>query len=149
MTRRQALVGRLLRRDQSHYRTKNLVTRTFTSRKTRPATEMGLQKKHNATNVFEKYKGRIVVKGFAQEAELDFDETFAPVIRIDSVRSLFAICAANDLRIVQVDCKNAFLHSQSDFEIYVQQPEGFVDANHPDAVLLLNKALYGLKQASH
>jgi len=65
MTRRQALVGRLLRRDHSHYRTKNLVTRTFTSWKTRPATEMGLQKKHNATNVFEKYKGRIVVKGFA------------------------------------------------------------------------------------
>src|SRR5271170_231173 len=77
--------------------------------------------------------------------ELDFDQTFAPVIRIDSVCSLFAICAANDLRIVQVDCKNVFLHSQRDFEIYVQQPEGFVDANHPDAVLLLNKALYGLK----
>jgi transposase InsO family protein len=106
------------------------------------------KKKYDATNVFEKYKGRIVVKGFAQEAELDFDETFAPVIRIDSVRSLFAICAANDLRIVQVDCKNAFLHSRSDFEIYVQQPEGFVDANHPELVLLLNKALYGLKQAS-
>src|SRR5271168_3643722 len=73
---------------------------------------------------------------------------FAPVIRIDSVCSLFAICAANNLRIVQVDCKNVFLHSQRDFEIYVQQPEGFVDSNHPDAVLLLNKALYGLKQAS-
>jgi hypothetical protein len=103
--------------------------------------------KRDATNVFEKYKGRIVVKGFAQEAELDFDQTFAPVIRIDSVRSLFAICAANDLRIVQIDCKNAFLHSRSDFEIYVQQPEGFIDANHPDLVLLLNKALYGLKQS--
>src|ERR1700685_3341457 len=75
-------------------------------------------------------------------------QTFAPVIRIDSVRSLFAICAGNDLRIVQVDCKNAFLHSRSDFEIYVQQPEGFIDANHPELVLLLNKALYGLKQAS-
>ena len=95
-------------------------------------------------NAFEKYKTRIVVKGFAQEAELDFDQTFAPVIRIDSVRSLFAICAANDLCIIQVDC---FLHSRSDFEIYLPQPEGFIDANHPDAVLLLNKALYGLKQA--
>ena len=105
------------------------------------------RKKRDATNVFEKYKTRIVVKGFAQEAELDFDETFAPVIRIDSVRSLFAICAANDLCITQVDCKNAFLHSRSDFELYVQQPEGFIDVNHPDAVLLLNKALYGLKQS--
>ena len=103
--------------------------------------------KRDATNAFEKYKTRIVVKGFAQEAELDFDQTFAPVIRIDSVRALFSVCAANDLCIIQVDCKNAFLHSESDFDIYVQQPEGFVDTNHPDAVLLLNKALYGLKQA--
>src|SRR5271170_4140766 len=105
------------------------------------------RKKRDATNVFEKYKTRVVVKGFAQEAELDFDQTFAPVIRIDSVRSLFAICAANDLCITQVDCKNAFLHSRTDFELYVQQPEGFIDANHSDAALLLNKALYGLKQA--
>ena len=105
------------------------------------------QIKHDATNVFEKYKSCIVVKGFAQEAELDFDQMFAPVIRIDSIRTLFAICTANDLCIIQVDCKNAFLHSRSDFEIYVQQPEGFIDANYPDAVLLLNKALYGLKQA--
>jgi len=75
--------------------------------------------KRDATNVFEKYKSRIVVKGFVQEAELDFDETFAPVIRIDSVRSLFAICPANDLCITQVDRKNAFFYSRSDFEIYV------------------------------
>ena len=98
-------------------------------------------------NVFEKYKARIVVKGFAQEAELDFDETFAPIIRIDSVCTLFTICAGKDLYIIQVDCKNAFLHSKSDFKIYVQQPEGFMDVNQPDVVLLLNKALYGLKQA--
>ena len=78
---------------------------------------------------------------------MDFDQTFAPIIRIDSVRTLFAICATNDLCITQVDCKNAFLYSRSDFEIYIQQPEGFIDANHPDAMLLLNKALYGLKQA--
>jgi len=103
--------------------------------------------KRDATNIFEKYKGRIVVKGYVQEAGLDFDETFAPVVRIDSVRTLFAIAAGKDLYIIQVDCQNAFLHSHSDFEIYVQQPEGFMDENRPDAVLLLNKALYGLKQA--
>jgi Reverse transcriptase (RNA-dependent DNA polymerase) len=82
-----------------------------------------------------------------QKANSKVDEIFAPVVRIDSVRTLFAISASNDLYIIQVDCKNAFLHSRSDFEIYVQQPEGFVDINHPHAVLLLNKALYGLKQA--
>ena len=78
---------------------------------------------------------------------MDFNQTFAPIIRIDSVHTLFAIYAVNDLCITQVDCKNAFLHSRSNFKIYIQQPEGFIDANHPDAVLLLNKALYGLKQA--
>ena len=104
--------------------------------------------KRDATNAFEKYKARLVVKGFAQEAGLDFDEVFALVVRIDSVRTLFAISAANDLPIIQVDCKSAFLHTYSDFELYVQQPEGFVDINHPNAVLLLDKALYGLKQAS-
>jgi hypothetical protein len=70
------------------------------------------------------------------------------VVRIDSVHTLFAISAAKGLYIVQADIKNAFLHSSNDFQIYVQQPEGFADANYPDAVLLLNKALYGLKQAS-
>ena len=103
--------------------------------------------KRDAMNVFERYKARIVVKGYAQEVELDFDETFAPVVRIDTVRTLFAIAAAKDLCIIQVDCKSAFLHSKSDFRIYIQQPEGFADVNHPNAVLLLNKALYGLKQA--
>src|SRR5436190_12701230 len=88
-----------------------------------------------------------LLKEYAQEVELDFNETFAPVIRIDTIRTLFAISASKDLVIIQVDCKNAFLHSKSDFNIYVQQPEGFRDVNQPDAVLLLNKALYGLKQA--
>jgi len=103
--------------------------------------------KRDATNAFERYKARIVVKGYAQEAELDFNETFAPVVRIDSVRTIFAIAAGKDLYIVQADIKSAFLHSKSDFQIYVKQPEGFTDVNHPHAVLLLNKALYGLKQA--
>ena len=63
------------------------------------------------------------------------------------MRTLFAISAGKGLYIVQADIKNAFLHSNSDFQIYVQQPQGFVDANYLNAVLLLNKALYGLKQA--
>ena len=60
---------------------------------------------------------------------------------------MFAISASKGLYIVQADIKNVFLHSNSDFQIYVQQPEGFVNTNYPNAVLLLNKALYGLKQA--
>ena len=103
--------------------------------------------KFDANNVFEKYKARIVVKGYAQEAGLDFDKTFAPVVRIESVRAILAIAAANDLFILHVDCTNAFLNGESDLEIYVFQPEGFIDPIHPRKVLRLNKALYGLKQA--
>jgi hypothetical protein len=103
--------------------------------------------KRDANNVFEKYKARIVVKGYAQEAGLDFDKTFAPVVRIESVRAILAFAAADDLFILHVDCTNAFLIGRSDWELYVHQPEGFLDPLYPNKVLRLNKALYGLKQA--
>ena len=103
--------------------------------------------KHDAKGNFEKYKARIVVKGFSQIAGLDFDETFAPVVRIESIRILFSIAAVNDLYILHVDCKNAFLHGESDVALFVLQPEGFPDTRFPNKVLRLNKSLYGLKQA--
>ena len=80
-------------------------------------------------------------------AGLDFNETFAPVVRIESIRIILALAAANDLHILHVDCKNAFLHGKSDVELYISQPEGFCDEEFPDKVLCLNKSLYGLKQA--
>jgi hypothetical protein len=104
--------------------------------------------KRDANGNFEKYKARIVVKGYSQVAGLDFNETFAPVVRIESVRIIFALAAANDLFILHIDCKNAFLHGRSDVDIYVLQPEGFIDPHFPHKVLHLNKSLYGLKQAS-
>src|SRR6266496_4674586 len=70
-----------------------------------------------------------------------------PVVRIESIRIILALAAANDLYILHVDCKNAFLHGKSDVELYVSQPEGFCDEEFPDKVLRLNKSLYGLKQA--
>jgi Reverse transcriptase (RNA-dependent DNA polymerase) len=103
--------------------------------------------KCDAKGNFEKYKARIVVKGYSQVAGLDFNETFAPVVRVDSVRVIFAIAAANNLYILHIDCKNAFLHSESDVDIYVYQPERFVDIRFPQKVLHLNKSLYDLKQA--
>jgi Reverse transcriptase (RNA-dependent DNA polymerase) len=105
--------------------------------------------KRDAKGNFEKYKARIVVKGYSQVAGLDFNETFAPVVRVESVCVIFAIAAANDLYILHIDCKNAFLNGESDVDIYVYQPEGFVDSNFPHKVLYLNKSLYGLKQAPH
>src|SRR5436190_9675307 len=100
--------------------------------------------KRDANNVFEKYKGRIVVKGYAQEAGLDFDKTFTPVVRIESVRAILAIAAANDLFILHVDCTNAFLNGLSDLELYVLQLEGFINPKYPNKALWLNNALYGM-----
>ena len=103
--------------------------------------------KRDVKGKFEKYKCRIVVKGYSQIGGLDFNETFAPVIRIESIRVIFALAAANDLYILHIDCKNAFLHGESDVEIYITQPESFVDERFPEKVLHLNKSLYDLKQA--
>src|SRR5438477_13130430 len=98
------------------------------------------QVKRDAKGVFEKYKAR-GVRGFSQIAGLDVNETFAPVVRIESIRIILALAAANDLHILHVDCKNAFLHSKSDVELYVTQPEGFFDREFPGKALRLNKSL--------
>ena len=104
--------------------------------------------KQDVKDFFEKYKARIVVREFSQIAGLDFNETFAPVVRIESIRIIFAIVMTNNLHILHVDCKNAFLHSKSDVEIYVTQSKGFLDKQFFDKVLRFNKLLYELKQAS-
>jgi len=104
--------------------------------------------KKDASNKFQRYKARIVAKGYAQVAGLDFDKIFAPVVRIDSIRLLFAISAFLGLEILHADCKTAFFNGNSDLEIYIQQPEGFISHQYPHKVLLLNKSLYGLIEAS-
>jgi hypothetical protein len=103
--------------------------------------------KRDEKGKFEKYKCIIVVKGYSQVAGLDFNETFAPVVRIESLRVIFTITAANGIYMLHIDCKNASLHGESDVEIYVTQPEGFEDNRCPQKVLHLNKSLYGLTQA--
>jgi len=105
-----------------------------------------LRIKRDAKGKFEKYECRIVVKGYSQIAGLDFNETFAAVVRIELI-VIFALAAANDLYILHIHCKNAFLHCKSGVEIYVTQPEGFVDERFPAKVLHLTKSFYSLKQA--
>jgi len=104
--------------------------------------------KHDAKGNFTKYKARLVAKGYSQEFGFDYDETYAPVVRIEHVRILFALAAFFGLPVIHLDAKNAFLHGESDFAIYIEQPPGFENHAHIDAVLLLLKSLYGLKQAS-
>ncbi|GJU85596.1 retrovirus-related pol polyprotein from transposon TNT 1-94 [Tanacetum coccineum] len=92
-------------------------------------------------------KARLVAKGYAQEEGIDFEESFAPVARLEAVRIFVAYAAHKSFPIYQMDVKTAFLNGPLKEEVYVAQPDGFVDPDHPDKVYRLRKALYGLKQA--
>nr|GEV36598.1 retrovirus-related Pol polyprotein from transposon TNT 1-94 [Tanacetum cinerariifolium] len=92
-------------------------------------------------------KARIVAKGYAQEEGIDFEETFAPVARLEAVRIYVAYAAHKYFPIYQMDVKTAFLNGPLKDKVYVAQQDGFVDPDHPEKVYRLKKALYGLKQA--
>ncbi|KAJ9561348.1 hypothetical protein OSB04_006508 [Centaurea solstitialis] len=92
-------------------------------------------------------KARLVAQGYRQEEGIDYDETFAPVARLEAIRLFLAFAAHMNFKVYQMDIKNAFLNGKLNEEVYVAQPPGFVDPKFPDHVYKLNKALYGLKQA--
>ncbi|GJS90110.1 retrovirus-related pol polyprotein from transposon TNT 1-94 [Tanacetum coccineum] len=94
-----------------------------------------------------KNKARLVAQGFRQEEGIDFEESFAPVARIEAIRIFIANAAHKNMMIYQMDVKMAFLNGELKEEVYVSQPEGFVDQDNPSHVYKLKKALYGLKQA--
>ncbi|KAJ9545374.1 hypothetical protein OSB04_025081 [Centaurea solstitialis] len=98
-------------------------------------------------NVVVRNKARLVAKGYRQQEGIDYNETFAPVARIEAIRMFLAYAAHKDFTVYQMDVKTAFLNGVLKEEVYVSQPEGFVDKDHPDHVYILDKALYGLKQA--
>nr|GFC55039.1 Gag-Pol polyprotein [Tanacetum cinerariifolium] len=92
-------------------------------------------------------KFRLVAKGYAQKEGVDFEESFAPVARLEAVRLFIAYAAHKSFPIYQMDVKTAFLYGPLKEEVYVNQLDGFVDPYHPEKVYRLKKALYGLKQA--
>ncbi|GJX96350.1 retrovirus-related pol polyprotein from transposon TNT 1-94, partial [Tanacetum coccineum] len=94
-----------------------------------------------------KNKARLVAKGYRQEAGIDFEESFAPVARLEAIKLFIANAACQNMIIFQMDVKTAFLNGELNEVVYVNQPEGFVDPEHLTHVYQLKKALYGLKQA--
>jgi hypothetical protein len=103
--------------------------------------------KRNERGEIVRHKARLVAKGFVQREGIDFQEVFAPVARMESVRLLLALAASKDWRVHHMDVKSAFLNGELEEEIYVQQPPGFEVAGEERKVLRLRKALYGLRQA--
>jgi len=104
--------------------------------------------KMNAEGEVEKYKARLVAQGFSQQPDIDYNETFSPVERIDTVRMVLAIATQNKWIMHQMDVKSAFLNGCLEEEVYVRQPSGYEIDKHRDKVYKLRKDLYGLKQAS-
>ncbi|BBN69627.1 ADP glucose pyrophosphorylase large subunit 1 [Prunus dulcis] len=103
--------------------------------------------KLNLDGSVQKNKARLVAKGYTQKPGIDFNETFAPVARLDTVRTLIALAAQKRWKLFQLDVKSAFLNGVLQEEVYVDQPPGFVVQDKEDRVYRLKKALYGLKQA--
>nr|GEV86071.1 copia protein [Tanacetum cinerariifolium] len=103
--------------------------------------------KLDENGVVTRNKARLVAQGYNQQEEIDYDETYAPVARLESIRILLAYACALDFKLYQMDMKSAFLNSFINEEVYVAQPSGFIDFVKPNYVYRLKKDLYGLKQA--
>jgi transposase InsO family protein len=103
--------------------------------------------KHAADESIEKYKARFVARGFSQKEGIDYEETFAPVARYTSIRTIIALAAKMKWKLHQMDVKTTFLNGVIEEEVYIEQPQGFEVEDRKTHVCRLKKALYGLKQA--
>ena len=105
------------------------------------------KKKTKADGSIERYKVRLVAQGFSQKQGLDYDETFSPVIRFESFRSLIAVAVQKRLKLHQLDITAAFLNGHLEEEVFMKQPEGFVVEGKEDLVCNLKMSLYGLNKS--
>ncbi|GJZ69144.1 ribonuclease H-like domain-containing protein [Tanacetum coccineum] len=103
--------------------------------------------KYNADGSLNRYKARLVANGRSQQQGIDCDETFSPVVKPATIRTVLSLAVSRQWPIHQLDVKNAFLHGHLKETVYMHQPPGFTDSAHSDYVCLLQKSLYGLKQA--
>nr|GEV12177.1 hypothetical protein [Tanacetum cinerariifolium] len=110
-------------------------------------TEWVFRNKLDENGIVSRNNARLVAQGYNQQEGIDYDETYAPVARLESIRILLAYACALDFKIFQTNAKSAFLNGFINEEVYVAQPPGFIDFEKPNHVYKLKKALYGLKQA--
>ncbi|GKB93052.1 retrovirus-related pol polyprotein from transposon TNT 1-94 [Tanacetum coccineum] len=105
---------------------------------------MNKKDEHGTTT---KNKARLVLQGYSQEEGIDYDETFTPVARMESIKIFLAFATYMNFKVYQINVKSAFLNGKLKEEVYVKQPPGFESSEFPDYVCKLDKALYGPKQA--
>ena len=110
-------------------------------------TKWVFRNKTDSDGIIVRNKARLVAKGYSQQEGIDYDETFAPVARLEAIRIFLAYAAHKKFTVFQMDVKSAFLKGELEEEVYVEQPPSFVDSKFPNHVYRLDKALYGLKQA--
>nr|GEY26708.1 retrovirus-related Pol polyprotein from transposon TNT 1-94 [Tanacetum cinerariifolium] len=130
---------------QSSKEVGRLVPRT--KGKTIIKTKWIFKNKKDESSLVIRNKARLVAVGYSQQEGIDYDETFAPVARVEAIRLFLVYAAHKDFTVFQMDVKTTFLNGILKVEVYVGQPPGFVSKQYPDHVYALDKAFYGLKQA--
>ncbi len=109
--------------------------------------QVGVSHQKGCIRPYREAEGKVGGQGVSQVEGVDFNETFAPVAKFTTIRCILAIGAAMDLEIHQMDVKTAFLNGELEEDIYMDQPQGFVQDGKEDLVCKLKKSLYGLKQS--
>lgn len=105
-----------------------------------------LKVKQKPDGSLDRYKAKLVAKGFDQKSGIDYHETFSPVIKLVTIWLLLTLVVQFDWQLGQLEVSNAFLHGVLNEEVYMEKPQGFVDPTFPNHVYKLHKSIYGLKQ---